>query len=266
MTEDTLEQIRSLLGKAEERLKKAREEESWQRAASSREEESLPTLAEDTAYLQYLEAANEWIAYGQMTPGLLNELSTFVGECMRGLPAKPRPDVLRLVQSMQRIRAYLENWAESADFSPLAVDCTYPDLIKRALSARRTELTRWGIKSRLEDAAKQSQPCRDAHTLLRTILHVIQHCIEQMRISAGESKLFIRIQNAGERVETTFLCEIAEPAEEAPIDSEPPSGSISNNMHLRAAQRLLEGLGGSIVLENISRTQRAIRISLEMPA
>jgi hypothetical protein len=142
-------------------------------------------------------------------------------------------------------------------------------LVQKALSARRAEFLRWHIKAELADATAATEVCSCGPTLFQAILHVTQFCVEQLRESTGASRLFVGVQTSGERLETIFLCESSGTSESANL---PKTGSFpyeslrSKNVELRAAQKLLDTMGGTLVLENISETQRAVRMYLSTSA
>lgn len=218
---------------------------------------------------------SDWAAYGQMTPAILNELSHFINGSLRGLSDKiresgsesvPYAGLTRLVQGMDRVRALLTAWAESADFlSVRAQEVRLGDLLRDALASRRPELERWRIRSELHISDPQLESCPCPQVLFSIILHILQSCVEEVREGGAPSKLNIRVQAAGERLETTFVYELAghRPSTAVPEGSSGGSEQLRlKNMELRAAQRLLESIGGTIVLESISGTQHAVRMSL----
>jgi hypothetical protein len=166
------------------------------------------------------------------------------------------------------VRSLLDRWISSAEFLPSSVpDGNFADMLQRALRARKEEFSRWGIKAEFEDATTIAKSCSCTPALYQSLLHIIQCCIEQLREGTGPSRLSARIQSAGERLETSFACEFSSiPVSTASAEA----GSVSHeflrsrNVELRAAQKLLDSMGGTLVLENVSAAQRAIRVSLNI--
>ena len=279
MTENLLETVRRQLREAEERMKKSGDEaEAAKTVPISRNPSGPLKVAGQSIQSQARSLApeneGEWNAYGQMTPGFLNEISSFIAESVRAasqtIQAHPSPELSRHLQSIDRVRSLLDRWAASAEFLPASLpDCNYADMLQKALQARKPEFLRWGIKVEYEDATTVAKSCGCTPALYQVLLHVIQCCIEQLREGPGSSRLSVRIQSAGERLETSFLCEFAS----IPVLANPAeTGSISNdflrsrNVELRAAQRLLDSIGGTIVLENLGETQRAVRLRISASA
>ena len=279
MTENLLESLRRQLREAEERIKKAGEkaEESRSVPFSRNPSGSLKVAGQSVQSQTKFMAAEpdaDWNAYGQMTPGFLNEISGFIAESVRSASdaahVHPIPELSRHFKSMDRVRSLLERWAASSQFLSLSLPgSNFADMLQKALHARKSEFLRWGIKVELEDATTIAKSCSCTPALYQVLLHVIQCCIEQLREGPGSSSLSVRIQNAGERLETSFLCE----SFFAPVvTNTSETGSISHeflrskNVEFRAAQKLLESMGGTLVLENVSETQRAVWLSLNVSA
>jgi len=224
------------------------------------------------------EPPDDWNAYGQMMPGLLKELSGFISDNIREASEQVRsrdalwvaePLLTRFCQSMDRVRASLASWADSAELlRKPTCDRALGDLIREAISARRAELERWGIEATLrEDESASNLICSPA--LYPAILHILQSCVDELRESSNQGKLAVRVQGVGERVEATFLYEIAgiqPPAAGPDASSGPPEQLRSKNVELRAAQKLLESMGGTLVLQKVTDTQRSIRMSLNLGA
>ncbi len=263
--------------KAEERLNKGGEPNPMTQSApldsNARNPEIPVKLPAQSEGEHPTASAIEWIAYGQMTPGFLSEISGFIACSVRGASEcvrnSAKPELTKLIQEVDRVRSLLEAWTESALFLPSVMnDCIYADLVQVALNARKAELSRWKIKTEFEDTTASDEACKSPSILFRALLHVIQFCIEQLRESAGESRLFVRIQKAGGHMETAFLCDSGGALEAGGIPKQtsfPYASLRSKNVELRAAQRLLDTIGGTLVLENVSETQRAVRIHLGSP-
>jgi len=274
MSETPLESIRRQIQKAEERLKKTGGLKSADKPVSPEgdtQKHAIPAnLQPRSGEAEPSLPANEWVAYGQMTPGLLAEISSSIADTIRGASAHIRaldkPELTKLLQGIDRVRSLLQGWADSSLFLPAVVGPgTYADLVQKALNVRKAELARWRIKTEFEDATTVAEPSDYSPALFKAMLHVIQFCVEQLRENPGELRLFVRVQNTGERLETAFLCEtpgISNP-EGSPMQRSFPYESLhSKNLELRAAQKLLDSIGGTLVLENISDSQRAVRIYL----
>lgn len=214
----------------------------------------------------------EWITYGQMTPGFLKEVARLLDE-MIGKPPAALPDstaaqMHRQIQMMKRVRAVLDRWAYSTEAyrDPLP-NGNVADLIQMALMARAMELKQWGIRVEFEDAAGAARNRSATPAFYQSILHVLQYCIERMRGGAGSSKLAVRLQHSGDRLETSFLCEISGKADSAlSAETRPPWGESLrlDTIHFRAAQALLDSVGGTLALENISESRKAVRVSLNV--
>jgi hypothetical protein len=278
MTETPLESIRRQIREAEERQKKATESNSTAVSASN-EGSTQESAASAELRIQSEEEplsslSNEWAAYGQMTPGYLSELSDFLSDSVRGVSGyirtQDKPELTKFLQKIDRVRYLLYGWAKSSSFlSAVEEDGTYADLVQKALIARKAELSRWGIKAGFEDATTETDIVRGFPLLFRVLLHVMQFCVEQLRENYGESRMLVRVQKAGDRLETMFLCETSRSSKS---DSFSMTESFSNeslhskNVELRIAQKLLDAIGGTLVLENISDTQLAIRIYLSSSA
>jgi hypothetical protein len=279
MSENILETIRRQMQVSEERLKKAGESGDgkksvpFDRESPNSAKSTKPAIQSETK-IPTDAFSSEWSAYGQMTPGFLDEIAEFMEESVTTASEKVRasatPELIRHLQDMERVRILLAQWADSAGyFKPFLPDCNFAEMIQRALNARIAELQRWGINLKFEDATTGAINGGCTPALYQATLHVIQYCIEQLRGEAGKLWLLVRVQNAGERMETSFLCESAAgpvPWNLSEAESISHGSSRSGNVEFRAAQTLLESIGGTLVLENISETQRAIRISISISA
>ncbi len=279
MSENPLESLRRQMRESEERLMKAGEKPAAGKSVPLERNsatalkvagQSIPSQVKSVA----AEPDGEWNAYGRMTPGFLNEISGFIAESVRAaseaVQRHPDPELSRHLQSLDRVRSLLDRWVASSEFLPSSVpDSNFADLLQQAMLARKAEFLRWGIRAEYEDATTIAKSCGCTPALYQILLHVIQCCIEQLREGTGSSRLSIRIQKAGERLETSFVCEFPSiPVSTASAEA----GSVANeflrskNVEFRAAQKLLDSIGGTLVLENVSETQRSIRISLSVSA
>jgi hypothetical protein len=275
MAENLLESLRRQMRESEERMKKAgMKAEEHKPAPVNRPHSSTLKVAGQSVQIQAralaMESDGEWNAYGQMTPGFLNEISGFMAESVRAslemIQNHQAPELSRHLQSLDKVRSLLDRWAASAEFFPPSLpESNYADMLHKALRARKSEFLRWGIKAEYEDATTIAKSCGCTPALYQVLLHVIQCCIEQLREGPASSRLYVRIQDAGERLETSFLCEFSA----TPVQANPAEiGDISNeflksrNVEFRAAQKLLESIGGTLVLENVSETQRSVRLSV----
>jgi hypothetical protein len=274
MSETPLESLRRQIQKAEERLKNTGDLKTGDKSTTSTRDPRKSAIATKKqprpVEAQQPTAASEWIAYGQMTPGLLAEISNFIADSIRGnsgqLHAQDKPDLTKLLHGIERARSVIQGWADSSLFLPAIVNQdSHADLVQRALNVRKAELSRWRIKAEFEDATTVAETCDYSPALFKAVLHVIQFCAEQLRGNSGESRLFVRVQNTGERLETAFLCEtagISKPAESTMQPSSPYEPLNSRNLELRAAQKLLDPIGGTLVLENMSDSRQAVKIYL----
>jgi hypothetical protein len=279
MSENLLESLRRQMRESEERIKKAGEKAEESKPAPVNRPHSSPLkVAGQSVQIQAramtVESDGEWNAYGQMTPRFLNEISGYIAESVRTalemIQNHQAPELSRHLQSIDKVRSLLERWAASADFLPPSLpESNFADMLHKALRARKSEFLRWGIKAEYEDATTTAKSCGCTPALYQVLLHVIQCCIEQLREGPASSRLYVRIQDTGERLETNFLCEFSS----APVQANPAEiGTISNeflrsrNVEFRAAQKMLESIGGTLVLENISETQRAVRLSFSVAA
>jgi hypothetical protein len=279
MSDSLLETIRRQMKVSEERLKKAgesgdgRKSVPFDREGPNSAKSTKPVIQSETK-IPIDALSSEWSAYGQMTPGFLDEIAEFMEESVTNTSEKVRasatPELIRHFQDMEKVRMLLAQWADSAGyFKPFLPDCNFAEMIQRALNARIVELQRWGIQIEFEDAATGAMSCGCTPAFYQATLHVIQYCIEQLRGEGRKPRLSVRVQNAGERMETIFLCESAagpDPWNLTEAESVSHGSSRSGNVEFRAAQTLLESVGGTLILENISETQRAIRISINNSA
>jgi hypothetical protein len=278
MTENLLDSLRRQMRESEERMKKAGEKaEESTPAPLNRPHSSSLRVAGQPVQIQAkalaMESDGEWNAYGQMTPGFLNEISGFIAESVRSamemIQNHQAPELSRHLQNIDKVRSLLERWAISAEFLPPSLpESNYADMVHKALRARKSAFLRWGIKAEYEDATTIAKSCGCTPALYQVLLHVIQCCIEQLR-EGPASRLYVRLQDSGERLETSFLCEFSA----APVQANTAEiGAISNeflrsrNVELRAAQKLLESIGGTLILENVSETQKAVRFSISIDA
>ena len=220
------------------------------------------------------ESDAEWNAYGQMTPGFLNEISRFIADNLRAASEAaqhhPDPEITRHLQSIDRLRSLLDRWIASAEFLPSSLPGpNFADMLQNALRARKAEFLRYGIKAEFEDATTIAKSCSCTPLIYQSLLHVVQCCIEQLREGSGGSRLAVRIQNTDERLETSFVCEFSSiPVSTTPAETGSASDEFlrAKNVELRAAQKMLDSMGGTLVLENVSETQRSIRVSLSVSA
>jgi hypothetical protein len=279
MSENLLESLRRQMQETEARMKKSGlEAEAIKPAPVNRPFSNSLKVAGQSVPSQARtlvpETDGEWNAYGQMTPGFLNEISSYIAENIRAasevIQTLPAPELSPHLQNIDRARSLLDRWAASAESLPAWLpDCNFADMLQKALRARKAEFLRWGIKAGFEDATTIAKSYSCTPALYQVLLHVIQCCIEQLREGSGSSRLYVRIQNAGDRLETIFLCEFSAAAV---LANTAETRAISNNflrskkVELRAAQKLLDSIGGTLVLENISETQRAVRLNLGVSA
>jgi hypothetical protein len=279
MSENPLDSLRRKMRESEERLKKAGDKADenksvpFSRIPPNSLKVAGPSVQSQARTLT-TESSGEWNAYGQMTPGFLNEISGSIAESVRAasesIHPRAEPELIRHFHSMDRVRSMLDQWAASAEFLPSSLpDCNFADMLPKALHARRAEFLRWGIKAEYEDTTTIAKSCSCTPALYQVLLHVIQCCIEQLREGPGASRLSVRIQIAGDRLETSFLCESsAIPVSTNPVEASPISHEFLRfkNVEFRAAQKMLDSMGGTLILENVSETQRAVRISLSISA
>jgi hypothetical protein len=277
MSENLLESLRRQMRETEERIKKAgpKVEENIFVPVSRPSSSSLKVAGQSVqsqARTLVPETDGEWNAYGQMTPGFLNEISGILAESVHAasdmIKTLPAPELSPHLLSIDKVRSLLDRWAASAEFLPSSLpDCNFADMLQKALRARKSEFLRWGIKADYEDATTIAKSYSCTPALYQVLLHVIQCCIEQLREGPASSRLSVRIQSAGERLETSFLCEFS--ATPVPANAA-ETGVISNeflrsrNVELQAAQKLLQSIGGTLVLENVSETKRTVRLSLSV--
>jgi PAS domain S-box-containing protein len=223
---------------------------------------------------KYAMASREWQAYGQMAQGRMKQLSHFIAASVCDIADQIRsrqsiwaaePAFTRLLQTIDRTRRTLAQWQESAQSLALpARGLRMADLLGTALAARKPELERWGVEAVVQGSEAPFEDGLCPPELFAAALHILQACIEELRESKGGRRLGIRAQSAGERLEVVFVYEIPgrktvgkhSPGESASLDFR------STSMELRAAQKLLEAIGCTLVLENLVPHQRAIRMRL----
>lgn len=268
MSETTLETLRRQMHDSEMRMKRSADEGAKKVPASQKHTQGnaepavVPPEPDDPT--------REWAAYGQMTPGFLNEVSAFIAENLQDIlqkvPARTEPEMAGFIQTVDMVQSLLSKWIESADRLPSAVGTAgYPDLLGMALSVRRAEFLRWGIQVDLDDATVGMEAYDCPLSLFQATLHVMQYCIEQLQGVHGASRLLIRMQNQGGRLETSFAWDSSRRQGSAgPV--EPGLAPHGRNLELQAAQKLLNRLGGSLILENIGEVQRAVRMTLSLAA
>jgi PAS domain S-box-containing protein len=222
------------------------------------------------------EAAREWSAYGQMTQGRMKQLSHFIAASVCDIADHIRsrqsiwaaePALTKLLQTIDRTRRTLAQWYESAQSLPRpAQRLRVGDLLGAALAARKPELNRWGVEAVVHSSEMAAGDSLCPPGLFTAVLHILQACIEELRESEGKRRLDIRVQGTGERMEVAFVYDLPEPGTpETQTAGEVASMDYrSTNMELRAAQKLLESMGGTLVLENLAPHQRAIRMRLNI--
>jgi PAS domain S-box-containing protein len=181
-----------------------------------------------------------------------------------------KPIAYLVVENMNEVRALLSAWAESTEFLGRPERrCRLMDLVRESVAAHTAELERWQIEPVLYDSEEGMLECSCTSTLLQALLHILQSCIEQLRKSISGGRLTIRVHGLSNRIETTFLCEsLANPSGNTGPERAVPSFErlYAQNIHFRAAQRLLDAMGGTLVWENVSATQRLIRMNLSLAA
>jgi PAS domain S-box-containing protein len=219
-------------------------------------------------------ASPDWVAFGQMTPAILKELSQFISESTQELAQRiGKSDVSanetsleRLIQSMVRVGASLSAWADSAKFlSESPTNGSVAKLVEEVVAARRPELQRWRIRTTVQIPDHRVKEITCTRSLYLVLLHILQSVVEEIQESVGAARLVIRVQQPGERIEITFDYEVSGFAAGAQHDV---AGFTEHLRHieLRAAQKLLDSMGGSLVLENITPTHRAIRLNISLAA
>ena len=218
-------------------------------------------------------AASEWVAFGQMTPAVLKELSQFISDSTQEVAQQigsseavsaNETSLERLVQSMVRVGASLAAWADSAEFlSDCSNDTSIAEMLEDVVAARRPELRRWGIRTTLVIPDNKVKEITCSQSLYLVLLHILQSCVEEIQESMGTARLVIRVQQPGERLEITFDYELS--GFDASSQNE-VAGFTEHLRHveLRAAQKLLDSMGGSLVLENIAPDHRAIRLNISL--
>jgi hypothetical protein len=177
------------------------------------------------------------------------------------------PALTKLLQTVDRTRRTLAQWHESAQSLPRpAQKLRVGDLLGAALAARKPELNRWGVKASVHSSEIAAEDSLCPPGLFTAALHILQACIEELRESQGKRRIAIRAQGTGERMEVAFVHDLPEPgASERHTAGEAASMDYrSTNMELRAAQKLLESMGGTLVFENLPPHQRAIRMRLNL--
>jgi PAS domain S-box-containing protein len=216
-----------------------------------------------------VEPSSAWTAYGRMTPGVLSELSGFIANLIRDVleqvRTKTKPDVKRLVNGVNGVRSVISRWMESAALIPeFPAPCPFGDVIRQVLEFRKAEFSRWGITAQFENTPAATEVCSWPPEIFHALLHVIQWCIEHLREESGARRVVIWAQKSGDNLEVSLLCHSAgitgstNPFETGAAPEEPLR---FKNLEYRAAQRLLDSFGATIVMENIGKTHQAIRIS-----
>ena len=220
-------------------------------------------------------ASPDWVAFGQMTPAVLKELSQFISNSTQELAQRIETSevvsandtsVERLVQSMIRVGASLAAWADSAEFlDGGSNNSSVAEALEDVVAARRPELQRWGIRATVLIPDNKVKEITCTQSLYLVLLHILQSCVEEIQESRGAARLVIRVQQPGERIEITFDYELS--GFDASAQNE-VAGFTEHLRHieLRAAQKLLDSMGGSLVLENITATHRAIRLNISLAA
>jgi PAS domain S-box-containing protein len=217
-----------------------------------------------------VEPSSAWTAYGQMTPGVLSELSGFLAEHIRvvleQVRTKTTPDVKRLVKGVNSARFVISRWMESAALIPqIPVPTAFGDLIRQAIDLRNAEFFRLGITPQFENTPAAAEVRSWPPGILHALLHVLQWCVENLREDPGNRRLVIWAQKTDGRLEVSFICRCAEMtksdgASEAEDDSDESQGFKS--LELRLARKIMDSLGATLVLERMSKVHKVIRISL----
>ncbi len=261
---------------SEERMKKALGTPGGKTSASAHRPDPEPAIPAKP--LASVEAGNpaddpawEWITYGQMTPVFLKEVAgamdEIIGPPSVALPDSRAPHINGQIRMLTRVRALLERWARSTEAyrDPLP-NSNVAGLIQMALMARDRELRRSGIRTQFEDAAGEAGGRGGTPALYQSVLHVLQYCIERMRGGSDGKKLTVRLQHSGERLETSFLCEFSEETSAHSAGTRFPweESLRLDAIQLQGARKLLDSVGGTLVLENISQSLKAVRISLNI--
>lgn len=268
MPEITLEALRCQMRESEGRMKRAAEERVQKGSA---EPGPFQGNAEPSAGIsEFGSPLEEWAAYGQMTPGFLSELSIYLAEniqkVLHRMPVRAESEIAELIQIADRTQSFLSRWIESAGcLAKPKVNIRYPEMIQAALSVRRAEFLRWGIRVELEDATDGVKSCDCTLPLLQAVLHITQYCVEQLQTARGASRLLIRVQNSGERLETSFVWNNDHTQRQLGVENA-GRATPGNNIELQAAQKCLNRLGGTLLLENIGDAQRAVRMTVNLAA
>ena len=217
----------------------------------------------------------DWVAFGQMTPAILRELSQFISDSTQEVAQRigkseagwaNETSLERLVESMVRVGASLAAWADSSEFLSEGTNNTsVAELLADMVAARGPELQRWGIHTTVLIPDSRVKEVRCTRSLYLVLLHILQSCVEEIQERAGAARLVIRVQQPGERMEITFDYEVSGFGSSAQNEV---AGFTEHLRHveLRAAQKLLDSMGGSLVLENITATRRAIRLNISLAA
>jgi PAS domain S-box-containing protein len=216
------------------------------------------------------EPTSAWTAYGLMTPGVLSELSGFMARHIRvvleQVRTKAKPDVKRLVKGINGVRSVISRWMESATLIPeFPAPCAFADLVRQAIDLRTAEFSKWGITAQFENIPAANEVCDWPPAIFHALLHIIQWCIENLREDPGNRRLVIWFQKTDDHLEVSFICRCAESADSTnPMDTGNDSDeSLSfKRLELKLARKLMDSLGATLVLENISKVHQVIRISV----
>ena len=216
--------------------------------------------------------------YGRMAPQLLKELDYLISASARdfsdqlkevSVPPSLVLTTTKLLDCLDRVRDTLTSWAESADYlhrSPAAG--TLQQLLKDVVTTRRPEMQRWGIEPNVEFKGIHLGEILCPPAVYPAVLHILQSCIEEIRECREGTALTVRVSSSsGERLEISFIYEL--PRLTRDLSRDGTSTVFEHlrfkNIELRAARMLLDSIGGTLVLENVTETQRAIRLSLGLP-
>jgi len=156
MADDILETIRQQMRISEERLRRSTESTDAGKSVPSGFDAVDPGKpAKSMVRPEQGRPADilsgEWSAYGQMTPGFLDEIADFIDESVRSASERIRTasasELSRHLQDMETARSLLAQWADSAAYiRPIVMDCDFAELIQKAFNARTAEMPRWGLR------------------------------------------------------------------------------------------------------------------------
>ncbi len=219
---------------------------------------------------------SNWCAYGRMTEGLAGEVAAFVAssicDAFEMVPPDDviwteRPALARLLHDIEQVRSVLTSWSASGDLlGGRGIERKYGEMLREAVASRKVELERSDIQVSCAplEAQVDELPCSSA--FLPAVLHILQSCINNRQGKPGSGHLTIRTQAREKRLESSFSLQVngCQPSFETTEfqNGRPP------DLELQAASRIMDALGGALVIDyqNDCRFAIHMRLGLHVPA